>query len=1662
MIRSKKIYYGITLLACLVFLNTFTGDAQGAFSCATGASDPPFLAAGVDPNLLLLIDNSASMYDMAYVNATGNYCNDDTYDGTLNNYAGYFDLDTWYEYIPGTQDYFKAVAGGSAALCNGKANGVYTGTDVCVAISEGFPSGDVGVYFAAKGNLLNWLAASKMDVQKQVLTGGKYEVSGGYGAPVDALAMESRGCTNQKFVKEVPVLKGASPYWLALAIRGPEEARFDVWRIDTNYAVGDIVTYQSELYQCQSGHVASQDDIDDTTGLLKTGLWEPYYGTRWKSGITYDAGDVVSYEGLLYIAENATSGATSPDNDTTNWTEYHLTHIEIMAPTVNGFDGGACQQAVEALTGDPPNLGQASQGIDDCLAYATKATELETNENAAFNHSLQTCWSWIKFPDTAGDVGTGEVQRIKNACEAIYDVMLPVEVSVWDDPGYVCYGWYNNVSNEESVDGYLGNCWDPGGKFECTKYKKDGTCLKWEYTAGGSPGWRSDECVARQLAKYCNDITVPEVVDPSDEVSVTGELFNLPAVLVDSGLGTQLGKPILSMRGYIHQDTAPTGLLHEFADDIRMGAMKFNNKGSDSECNQTSPFIDYACNIADDQDGAQLVYPIGKNATGSTVHTDGLVANVNDIIADSWTPIAEAVFSAVGYYTQNSSDFKLNADDWQYPGAAGDAPAPCTDWCQNNNILIITEGASTTDLNTYVANMAATSGDAFDIDPATECDNLYGSTFLDDLTWFAEHGYPDGSNIFGEAGGEIEGNYQNIKTFIVVAGTPRTEGAGECSPLNLLANAAYNGGTFAPFVADDPYDLQENLKTVFNLIRAGAAAGSAASVISATRGGEGAIYQAIFWPRVDGPPDEPEVAWTGEVHALLIDAYGYLYEDTNGDKALTYDTDGVTILDEKVTLYYDVSNKISKACYGDLNTDGTCSGTSKGLHEVKYLWSAAEWLSGVADPSKTRTSYDSTSHDRFIFTWNDLDNDGAVDYGSGLDKDEVLFFDAGKNWEGLSVDGSRAPVPIDFNVTTNAEVERIVDWIRGVDTPADPTLRPRQVPRPSSFSTMIPDPVTWRLGDVVHSTPTAVSRPSEGYHFLFKDFSYATFLQKYQFRRHVIYFGANDGMIHAINAGFYDPVNKQFKKGVSVSSGVATYTDSGPDLGAELWAYVPYNLLPHLECLTRPSYSHKYYVDLKPRVFDVRIFPSDATHPDGWGTILVVGMRFGGTRVYAKDLAGGAYPADARVFTSSYVIMDITDPEQPPVLLGELTFDETTSVDLAYTASVPSVVPYKDGSTYNWYLVLGSGPTETTGVSTQTAKIGVFPLANLVSGNAFRIPTTKPAFGTPGSWELTAAANGFVSDSVAVDYDLVENYKADVVYFGTIEGDWGAWDGRLYRWVTDEKTLDSWRDPNTTVMIDAERPIIAAPTIGSDGKNFWVYFGTGRFFDKKDKTDGTPFDDGSNGQEGFYGLKEPEDENGDFTWATISKPAIIGSTTNILRTDQILVESATSASTSDLSCVNGGTGCLPPDILRFDQLEEYVPQQTDGWYLAFSEDRERNLGQGALLGGLMTFTTYQPFDDVCKPEGDSFLYGVYYITGTGYYEPVFTTHEGGGTVGDPPQVTTKLAIGRGLATTPNLHVGRQEGSKAFVQTSTGTIVEIPQPNLPIKATKSGRMSWRSE
>ncbi len=269
-------------------------------------------------------------------------------------------------------------------------------------------------------------------------------------------------------------------------------------------------------------------------------------------------------------------------------------------------------------------------------------------------------------------------------------------------------------------------------------------------------------------------------------------------------------------------------------------------------------------------------------------------------------------------------------------------------------------------------------------------------------------------------------------------------------------------------------------------------------------------------------------------------------------------------------------------------------------------------------------------------------------------------------------------------------------------------------------------------------------------------------------------------MLHAVNGGFYNETQNKF-----CLTEDCLNENTAPKLGAELWAYVPYNLLPHLKCLADPNYDHKYFVDLKPRIFDVQIFdPAETDHPGGWGTILVGGMRFGGARISAHELdmadnGVADYPADTRQFTSAYFIFDITNPEDTPELLGEMTFNPASHADLGFTTPMPSVVPMKTGAnTSEWYLLLGSGPTAIDGTSTQNAKIAVFPLKKLIESPrvAFQIPSGVPTVGSSQAgavFPFPCYGNSFVSDLITVDFDLVDNYRADVVYFGTVEGTWG-------------------------------------------------------------------------------------------------------------------------------------------------------------------------------------------------------------------------------------------------------------------------------------------------
>ena len=1504
----------IIVAIALLFSASVTMESAVYGGCGDGVKVPAFLASGVAPNLLLMIDNSASMYDLAYIGNQGT-CYDDAYSSN-DLYVGYFDPGTWYNYNLGLQK-FEAITDSASATSQCNASTYKATGQVGITISGTSVTG-----FIAKGNYLNWAASSKLDIEKKILTGGKYESS--------ALIMESRGCLGRRYVKKTALTNsGGSVYYLTLGIRPPDPNE-------------------------------KENSLDTTT------------------------------------------------------------RIEIFKLTTTGFNNSACQSAINELQQPTPNQGQLKGYTDACMGYT------ENNAQNAFNHSLQNCWYLAKQGEW--QPGNGSVQSAEQDCKKVYGDKAPA-LLVPEDQAYVCYGeWASDVNARK---GYVGRCWH-------------------------NSDWESDACVDAALKDYCGMIQVPEVVDPSDQVGITGDLWNIPAVLIDSGVIGQLSQPLLVIKGKIAVSAPPSGLIQEVAGDIRLGAMVFNIDGSKSECTQADPNILYRCTDAANKDGGLVI----SNIDLSTSHTTAIVSAINDIKATSWTPLAEAFYNAVGYYSQNAS-LRLDSSDFTISSDCD----PIKGWCQNNNILIITDGGSTADLNPTVFSFAPSLHP--DTDSSTGCDQLHGSTLLNDLTYYAKTSssmYPV-EQWAETVGGVRTKTKQNITTHIVVSGEARSAGSGDCNPQTLLQSSATNGGT-SLYSASNPAELESRIRAAFSAIRSGTASGSAASVISSSRGGEGAIYQATFWPSAEGL-GTAKIGWTGEVHALLINDQSEMFEDTNQNGMIDSG-------DLRVYVYYDSSARDSKACYGTLSSSGACTGTSKSLSEVKYLWSASKWLNDVSntDILNNRSAYASSEKKRYIFTWNDINNDGIVT------SSEILPFvdnvsGAPVDWYALvsSPDSvARGRVPLDFGLTTNDEVNKVVNWVRGQDQTG---MRGRQVAFDSNNDGIKDAAKTWRLGDVIHSTPVPVSRPSEAYHLVYRDSSFARFANHYKNRRQVIYFGGNDGMVHAVNGGFYDSTNKKFCRSATCAS-----ESSNPELGAELWAYVPYNALPHLKCMTETDYQHRYFVDLQPRIFDVQIFDNDATHPHGWGTILVIGMGFGGSKVKPGELDSDGdhspdYANDDREFTSSYMVFDITDPENPPTLLAESTRKkDSATVDFGFTTSVPAISVMKSGGNTSWYLILGTGPNLIEGQSTQRAKIAVLPLSWLTgaSRKPFTIDDSPPsaASGEGGRFDLTD--NSFVSDIVSVDFELTPEFKTDAVYFGTVQGSFDSgWGGKLSRLVTRKKesgsdgklvrvatTPHQW---TLAPLIDVSQPITAAPAIGYDGRNYWIYFGTGRFLDEREKSDTS--------QQSFYGIREPLDCDRNFTWGEVAKTGAHNGTPGgrgLLRTDQILVHQAYSGANAALSCNGGGSSCLPAGVSTFNDLLYYIvgsgcaspdPTGTDGWYIQFNQPRERNLGQSVLLGGLLTFSTYQPYNDLCLSEGLSYLYGTYYQTGTAWYEPVFGAN---GVTGDGNTVSI-VPLGHGLSLQPNLHIGKKDGSTVFLQSSTGAILEIQQPNLPLKNSKTGKASW---
>jgi type IV pilus assembly protein PilY1 len=200
------------------------------------------------------------------------------------------------------------------------------------------------------------------------------------------------------------------------------------------------------------------------------------------------------------------------------------------------------------------------------------------------------------------------------------------------------------------------------------------------------------------------------------------------------------------------------------------------------------------------------------------------------------------------------------------------------------------------------------------------------------------------------------------------------------------------------------------------------------------------------------------------------------------------------------------------------------------------------------------------------------------------------------------------------------------------------------------------------LGDIVNSKTLPVAAPAAPYS---EDSNpgYAAFKAANAARRTMVYVGANDGMVHAVDGSL-----------------------SGATAGKEVFAYVPAALFsgPNntpsadgLAALGNPNFVHHFYVDSTPVTADVDFKNTvGGSSAADWRTILVGGLGKGGKAFYA---------------------LDVTKPDSitsEAVGAGKVLWEFTDS-DLGYSYGAPAIAKLKK---YGWVVMFASGYNNASGI----------------------------------------------------------------------------------------------------------------------------------------------------------------------------------------------------------------------------------------------------------------------------------------------------------------------------------------------------------------------------
>ena len=674
----------------------------------------------------------------------------------------------------------------------------------------------------------------------------------------------------------------------------------------------------------------------------------------------------------------------------------------------------------------------------------------------------------------------------------------------------------------------------------------------------------------------------------------------------------------------------------------------------------------------------------------------------------------------------------------------------------------------------------------------------------------------------------------------------------------------------------------------------------------------------------------------GNVYALFLDKWGQLREDSNANLTLDQSPgsaapDGGSPAGDRLIRFIKAEDNslVLERGRDESGRNEVFNWAVLGPEEkINTLWNTGELLSAFDDRQLLEArpylepilrTESALSGGRRIYTF--LDKDQAPDEPITKPGKPVLF--APQSEAALRALIFKKPPPASPSSLPGPDGDpeaafRLISYVLGQDQNGWPGRAVK--------SSLFPGERIWRLGSAGESKPLMVGAPAARHHLLYGDRSYLEFKKKMAGRRQMVYFGTNDGLFHAVNSGFYRPLEKT---GTYYSR---TGPVSAPDheLGAEIWGFISPGLLPRLPKLADPSGESGLKINyLKPVAADIKT--------DGrWKTILI-----GGLRLESGPASGKSEPAAGH---SEFFAFDVTDPENEPELLWIFRHK-----DLGL-AQVPPAIVANEG---RWHVLIANGPPAGGG-----GRGRIFVL-EASGGHIERILDD----GQPGIF-FTAPFCPVAPDYLVKDKGG-ENpaWSSPAVYFGQAGLDAsGRPGGGVYRvQMTDEGSetagpkalkVSDWQ---LKPLLKTPGPVTGAVNSALDiNGNRWVFFAGGSLGLK-------------NGRKQYlYGLKEPLNEKGYLSFEEVKEEGLVD-----LSGIRVFESGA-------MNSCPGGPGAyekLSQSLLRIEPNPGYTGYKRDlsdlneaegsSPAVGLSQPKLEPIGNGR---SLLVFSSYEPSSAGPSPE----------------------------------------------------------------------------------------------